>query len=289
MTRYLVMSSVLVFGVASSAQAQPVARESMSPDEAARLGAAAGVISPRLADCQAHCAKQLGDEKRAMSEQRRTVFTQNCRRACEKQMGRSEVPTQRRARHKGAADWQSLYLMMSLMEQSVFCIGKLGDQSAEARALVNALDAAKKTPEALAADDLERQAGELGRELGRTEEGLRVKAAHEELARVNESKGPGSTAANAAREATSSARAAAEATPLGKRVAEASARVQYAREKANQSAAMAEATRAWQAYNEAWRARVRAAPQAEQERLQLAMVECLRSYAEEQKRRILRR
>jgi hypothetical protein len=175
-------------------------------------------------------------------------------------------------------------MMAMLMEQSVFCIGKLADKSAEARALVNALGATKKTPEALAADDLERQAGELRRELGRSEEGLRVKAAHEKLARANESKGPRSADANAAREAVSRARAAAEATPLGKRAVEAVARAQYAREKANQTAAMTEATRAWEAYNAAWRARAEAAPKAEQERMQGAIGKCIKEFGEQQMR-----
>jgi hypothetical protein len=76
-------------------------------------------------------------------------------------MAGSQGAAPQRARNE-AAKGRSLYLMMALMEQSAFCVGKLGDQSAEGRALVNALDAAKKTPEALAADDLERKTGELG-------------------------------------------------------------------------------------------------------------------------------
>jgi hypothetical protein len=284
-TRSLVMSAVLVLGV-SSAQAQPAEKKSMSPDDATRLGAARGVISPRLADCAAHCAKQLGDVTGTMSDDARNAFTQSCREACENQMAgskRPEGPAQQRSR-KAAADFRSLYMMAMLMEQSVFCIRKLGDKSAEARALVNAVNAAKKTPEALAADDLERQAGELRQELGRSEEGLRVKAAHEELARVNESKGPRSAAADAAREAVSRARAAAEATPLGKRAVEAVLRAQYAREKANQTAAATEATRAWEAHTAAFRARAEAAPKAEQERMQRAMRECIDAFGKEQMR-----
>jgi hypothetical protein len=303
-SRYLVMmSSVLVLsacgghgaknashsssdtslGLAPSAQAQPVAKESMAADEAARLGAARGVISPRLADCEAHCAKQLGDVKRAMSEQLRTVFTQSCRKACEKQMAGSPGPAPQRA-HEEAANWQSLYMMTMLLEQSVFCIGKLGDQSAEARALVNALDVAKKTREAIAADDLERQAGELAGELRRTDVGRRVEAAYKELARVNQSNGPRSAEADAAREATTRARAVAAETALGKRVAEFATRAQSAREKANQTAAAAAASRAWEAHNAAFRARAGAASKAEQERMLLALTECFEAFGEQSMR-----
>jgi hypothetical protein len=275
-------NSAKSFHVSSSAWAQPVANDAMSADEAKRLGGKAGIVSPRLADCGAHCTKMLGDETRAMSEQRRAEFTQSCREACEKQMA-GKGPARQRA-HNAAADWRSLYLMGMLMGQSVYCIGKFGDRSAEASALVKALDAAKKTPDALAADDRERRAGELAAELARTEEGRRERQARDELARANETQGPQSAAANAAREAVSRAHDAAQATPLGKRVAEAVAQAQAARAKANQHPAVAEASRAWEAHNEAWRTRVGAMPPAEQARLQQAMSDCFKAYAEEQMR-----
>jgi hypothetical protein len=255
----------------------------MSADEAKRLGAKAGVVSPRLADCGAHCAKMLGDVTRAMSEPRRTDFTQSCREACEKEMAAVRGPDRQRA-HKAAGDGRSLYMMAMLMEQSVFCIGKLADRSAEAAALVKALQAAKKTPDAIAADDLERRAGERAAELARTDEGQREKTARDALARANETEGPQSAAANAAREAVSRARDAAEATALGKRKAEAVAHAQAARAKANQNPAVTEAVRAWEAHNEAWRTRVGSMPSAEQSRMQLAMSECFEAFGAEQMR-----
>ncbi|MGH8629992.1 MAG: hypothetical protein ACREU7_04395 [Burkholderiales bacterium] len=271
--------------VPATEQARPATKreEPMSESDAKRLGAAAGVVSPRLADCSAHCAKELGDVTGAISEQSRVVFTQSCRDACQKQMAESTGPARQRA-HNAAADWRSLYLTTALLEQRVWCIRQLSDESAEAVALVNALAAAKKSTDSLAADELERRAADVAAQLARTEEGRRVTAAREHLARVNNSDGPRSAAAAAAREAVSDARAAAKATPLGKRLEDAVTESQAARAKANQSAAMTEALRTFEEHTKAWHAKVVAASPAEQSRLHTAMSGCIDSWGKEQKR-----
>jgi hypothetical protein len=196
-------------------------------------------------------------------------------------MGTRQPPPPRAK--SAAADWQSLHLMTSLIEQMAFCIDKLADKSAEALALVKALDAAKKSPEALAADKLERAAAKLAEELYRTEEGRRIIATREELNRANRSEGgPHSPAANAARKAVSDAHSAAEATPLGQRMKEATARAHAARAKANEGAAKVEAIGAYEKYTDAFRARVAAAPPEEQANMQQAMSGCIARWAKEQ-------
>lgn len=266
---------------------EPAATATATGDDARRWGAAAGIVSPRLADCGAHCAKQLGELTQPLDEQGRAIFAQSCREACEQQMTGATPSASKRA-HDAAAAWRELYLQKALLDQRVFCIGKLTDKSAEAAALLKASEAATKTPEARAADQLERAAGELAAQLARTEEGSRVLAAREELERVNKSDGPRSANANAARRAVTDADAAADATPLGQRVEEAVDRAQDARAKANRSPAMAEAYRKLEEHSQALAARMATLSREEQMRRSLAMTECIKAWSDQQMRRALR-
>jgi septal ring factor EnvC (AmiA/AmiB activator) len=130
-------------------------KEQDKKSQAKQLGAIAGVISPRLADCSAHFADQLNRQISALSVPEREAFTQTCREACEKQKAGKTSPEMKVA-HEEAEQWRSLHLMGALINQTLFCIHEVGDKSAEAQALVAAAHAARHTPDALAADEADR-------------------------------------------------------------------------------------------------------------------------------------
>jgi hypothetical protein len=264
---------VRVLLTASGEPMAPAVAQSIARDEAKRLGAVAGVVSPRLADCDAHCTKMLGDAKQVSGEAPGEDFTQSCRAACQAELAQRRPA--RSATQQAAAQWRSTYLMTGVLELSARCVERLRDQSPEAVAFVAALAATKKSAESRAAERLEKRASELGAQLAATEEGRREARAREALARAN-AKDVHSADADAAREVVAAANAAAMATSLGQRAQTAGNEAMAARQKANGNDSMRAAGAAFEAHVKARQARIAAAAPAEQARMNLAMSECLK-------------
>jgi hypothetical protein len=248
------------------------AESELTAMDARRLGAAAGVISPRLADCGEHCTKMLGDVTEPMTEALQSSFTQGCRTACEEQMAEAREPAWPKT--TGCSELMSR-MPTFLLEQRTWCNRELHDDSAEALALEAAFEAVKKSPEWVATQDLGRRARALAVELAGTEEGMREAAARDELARVHAAEGLESTAAEAARAVVGAANDAATATALGQRTEAARNEALAARCTANERAAMKDALEAFELHNQALRARFDAASPADQARMRTAMDSCI--------------
>jgi hypothetical protein len=277
-----------------AAQAAPTVTASSAPAAAAdggvgrakQLGARAGVVSPRLADCREHCTKQLDELTPTLSELERTDFTQSCRTACEQQIASTAPPAQEAAR-AAAAQGRSLYLMASLFEQALYCVHEIGDKSVEAQVMVAAVDASKRTPEALAADQAESVAIKLAKQMAQTKEGRRMAASQQEIVRIVDSDGPQSAALVKARNAYTAAEADALATPLGRRCENANAAAQAARAKANQTPQMVAAQQAYGKHVEAQQKRMVAALPEQRSQLQDAAMRCIRDWSKRREQRLL--
>jgi len=252
----------------------PAAAPVMPEGEATRLGAAAGVVNPRLADCGAHCEQELRLLARETHTQPGAAFTRSCVDACAGQTVPIKAPDRVRA-HDEAARGRSLYLVQALIEQSVWCIKRLADQSAEAMSLVSARDAAERDPDAVRAAAAEQVVAGLVVEREGTAEARRIVAAREELERVIASGGGSSAVGDQARKRLANADEVANATPLGRRLQDAIAAAQVAREKANQSPAARESQRCYQEYTTALQARLAAASPTDRSRMSGDMATCL--------------
>lgn len=275
--RYCTLTSLFLVAACGAEPAprqaiEPVGEPELTVDQAQRLGAAAGVVSPRLADCDEHCAKMLGDVTEPMTEALESSFTQSCRAACKKQMAEAGEP----AKPKRAGGSELMSRMPTfLLEGRIWCNQELLDDSPEAIALEAAFEAVKASPEWIETQELSRRTRALFAELAGTEEGRRETAARDELERVHAAEGLESTAAEAARVVVGAASDAAHATPLGQSARAALDEARAARFRVNESAPMRKALEAFELHNQALKARFAAASPADQARMRAAMDSCI--------------